>query len=506
MTSILRKILRIEFSDRFLKIETLKPQRVFLDAMTQFRYLATDEFQFRKQVLSFLRFLLESGATVLFTSEGSDSAPDDDLQFMSDGVIHLDNNLEGRTIRVSKFRGFNYISGLHSLRLGDRGMVIFPRLKPESHRKEFAPVAIASGVPELDELLHGGLERGTVTILTGPTGVGKTTVGLQFMKEAAGRGERSVIYTFEEATENLLVRSEAVNIPVHAMMDRGTLCVTPIEPLLFSADEFANLVRQEVETKKARIVMIDSVAGYKVAMRGENLVRNLHSVCKYLQNMGVTIILVNEIEDITGNFRATDVGISYIADNIVFLRYIEIHGEMRKAIGVLKKRLSDFEKTLREIEITRYGISNHQLNLLIPEEIITANVDRKLLERILTNLLINAIKYSPQRSAIALELKTQENQIIFIIKDNGIGIPSDDQPLLFSSFHRASNVGDIPGTGLGLAIVKQSVELHGRTIDFHSEVNQGKSYFASVVSEINFFRKYTRLNSYFIKPLLCRNT
>lgn len=337
-------------------IETLKPQRVFLDAMTQFRYLSTDEFQFRKQVLSFLRFLLESGATVLFTSEGSDSAPDDDLQFMSDGVIHLNNTIEGRTIRVSKFRGSDYISGLHSVRLTKRGMQIAPRLQPETHHREFAPTAIASGVPELDELLHGGLERGTVTILTGPTGVGKTTMGLQFMKEAAGRGERSVIYSFEEATENLLARSEAVNIPVQSMLKQGTLSLVPIEPLLFTADEFANLVRHEVEKKQTRIVMIDSVAGYKLAMQGENLVRNLHSLCKYLQNMGVTIILVNEIEEITGNFRATDVGISYIADNIVFLRYLEINGEMRKAIGVLKKRLSDFEKTLREIEITRYGI------------------------------------------------------------------------------------------------------------------------------------------------------
>lgn len=337
-------------------IKTFKPQRVFLDAMTQFRYLATDEFQFRQQVLSFLRFLLESDATVLFTSEVSDSVPDDDLQFMSDGVIHLDNILEDRTIRISKFRGSNYISGLHSLRLTDRGMEIFPRLQPESHRREFTPSVTASGVPELDELLHGGLERGTVTIITGPTGVGKTTLGVQFMKEAAARGERSVIYIFEETTENLLIRSEAVNIPIHAMVERGTISLVPVEPLIFNANEFANLVRHEVETKQARIVMIDSVSGYKVAMRGENLVHNLHSICKYLQNMGVTIILINEIEEITGNFRATDVGISYIADNIVFLRYLEIDGQMRKAIGVLKKRLSDFEKTLREIEITRYGI------------------------------------------------------------------------------------------------------------------------------------------------------
>jgi circadian clock protein KaiC len=337
-------------------LDAIKPQRVFLDAITQFRYMSTDAFQFRKQVLSFMRYLLEAGATVIFTSEASRSAPDEDLQFMSDGVIHLHNTSKGRTLQITKFRGSDFRSGFHSVRLTDKGMQIFPRLQPENYKREYTNQAVASGVPELDQLLHGGLERGTVTLLTGPTGVGKTTIGLQFMKEAAGRGERSVVYTFEETEETLVARSESVNIPVHAMIKFGTLSVVPIDPLHLSADEFASLVREEVEERQARIVMIDSVAGYQLAMRGDNLVTNLHALCKYLQNMGVTVIVVNEMERITGEFRATDVGISYIADNIIFLRYLEIKGEMRKAIGVLKKRLSDFEKTLREIELTRYGI------------------------------------------------------------------------------------------------------------------------------------------------------
>ncbi len=338
------------------QVESLKPQRVFLDAMTQFRYLSADPFQFRKQVLSFLRFLLEAGATVLFTSESSEAAPDDDLRFMSDGVIHLNFSPTGRTISVTKFRGSDFRGGVHSMRLTSNGMEVFPRLQPEVYKQKFVAQTISSGVPELDELLHGGLERSTVTILTGPSGVGKTTVGLQFMKEAAGRGERSVVYTFEEAEETIRHRCESVNIPVSAMIDRGTLSVVPVEPLHFTPDEFARLVRHEVEEKEARIVMIDSVSGYRLSLRGEDLVSNLHALSKYLQNMGVTVILVNEIENITGEFRATEIGVSYMADNIVFLRYLEIEGEMRKAIGVLKKRLSSFEKTLREIEITRYGV------------------------------------------------------------------------------------------------------------------------------------------------------
>ncbi len=170
-------------------VEDLKPERVFLDAMTQFRFLSTDAFQFRKQVLSFLRFLVESGATVLFTSEGSESAPDDDLQFMSDGVIHLNSSPEGRTISVGKLRGSDFRSGWHSMRLTGTGMQVFPRLPPQMYQQEYVAESISSGVPEVDEMLHGGLERGTITIITGPSGVGKTTLGLQFMKEAAGRGE-----------------------------------------------------------------------------------------------------------------------------------------------------------------------------------------------------------------------------------------------------------------------------------------------------------------------------
>ncbi len=337
-------------------VEKLKPNRVFLDAMTQFRYLSNDPFQFRKQVLSFMRFLLENKATVLSTSEGTDNAPDDDLQFMSDGVIHLNNTPQGRTIHVTKFRGSDYRAGQHTVRLTGKGMEVFPRLKPEAFSRDFVQEAIPSGVPELDELLHGGLERGTVTILTGPTGVGKTTLGIQFMKEAAGRGERSVVYTFEEAEDTLIHRCQSVNIPVSTMSKRGILSIVSVEPMQYSPDELARHVRREVEQKKARIVMIDSISGYRLCIRGEELVSHLHSLCQYLKNMGVTVILVNEMAYITGDFRVTEIGMSYIADNIVFLRYIEMDGEMSKAIGVLKKRLSSFERGLRQIEITRYGI------------------------------------------------------------------------------------------------------------------------------------------------------
>ena len=342
------------------QVRAVKPQRVFLDAITQFRYLAADEFQFRKQVLSFLRFLVEGGATVVFTSEGTLNAPDDDLQFISDGVIYLELLPVGRTLSVTKLRGSSFRDGRHSIRLTETGMQVFPRLLPDNYQQDFVAEPISSGIPEMDELLHGGLERGTVSVISGPSGVGKTTVGIQFMKEAAGRGERSVVYIFEESISTLLRRCESVNIPVQRMIEQGSLSVIPVEPLLYSPDEFANMVRAEVEEHQTRIVMIDSISGYQVSMRGQDLVTNLHALCKYLKNMGVTVILINEIETITGDFRMTEVGISYLADNLVFIRYLErqlqARTEIRKAIGVIKKRVSNFEKTLRELDITRYGL------------------------------------------------------------------------------------------------------------------------------------------------------
>jgi circadian clock protein KaiC len=341
-------------------IGKLRPRRVFLDAVTLFRYLSTDAFSFRKQVLSFVRFLVDEGATLVFSSEASTAAPDDDLQFISDGVIELYFERSGRVTRraiaITKLRGSDFRPGIHTMKLTDRGIEVFPRLLPEAYAKPFRAEPISSGVPQLDELLHGGIERGTVTIVAGPSGVGKTSTAMQFMKEAAGRGERSVVFTFEESRDSILKRSEAINIPVHDMVERGTLAIIEIEPLRFTADEFDRMVRHEVEAGGATIAMIDSIKGYELSISGEDLIGRLHALARYFRNMGVTALLTNEIEAVTGEFRVTEHGISYLTDNIIFLRYLEINGQMRKAIGVLKKRLSDFERTLREVSITRYGI------------------------------------------------------------------------------------------------------------------------------------------------------
>ncbi|WP_251342988.1 ATPase domain-containing protein [Haloplanus halophilus] len=339
-------------------VSSVDPDRVVVDPLTQLRYLTSDQYQFRKQVVGFMRYLKRQGATVAFTVQHLPDLPTEDLEFIADGTIKLGSAPHGRTVTVPKFRGSSTRGGDHAYRIADDGIHVFPTLKPGDHAADYPFEQLSAGIPEVDDLLHGGLERGTVSVISGPTGVGKTTLGTQFMKEAASRGERSVIYLFEETTRTFVERSESVGIPVEEMIEEGTLSVREVEALELSPQEFANTVREDVERNDTRIVMVDGIAGYRLTLRGEGdvVLQRMHALGRYLKNAGVTTIFVDETSAITGEFTATQENISYLADNLVFLRHLELHGELRKAIGVLKKRTSDFERTLREFEITGDGI------------------------------------------------------------------------------------------------------------------------------------------------------
>jgi len=340
------------------RVTEVDPDRVVVDPLTQLRYLTSDDYQFRKQVVGFMRFLEQRGATVVFTVQDTRTLPTEDLEFIADGTIRLGSTTYGRTIQVPKFRGSSVRSGDHTYRITDDGVRVFPVMVPDIHERDFPVEQLSAGVPEIDTLLDGGVERGTVTVLSGPSGAGKTTLGTQFMSAAADRGERSVVYLFEENARTFLTRSESIGIPVREMIDRGTLELRVVEALNLSPQEFAEMVRTDVEANDTRIVMVDGIAGYRLTLQGETemVTQRLHALGRYLKNVGVTTILVDETRTVTGEFTPTEENISYLADNIVFLRHLELQGELRKAIGVLKKRTSDFERTFREFRITADGI------------------------------------------------------------------------------------------------------------------------------------------------------
>ncbi|MGN8198968.1 ATPase domain-containing protein [Salinisphaera sp. RV14] len=333
------------------------PQRIFIDALSQFRHLVPDAFQFRKQVMALLQYLTAAGATVVFTAEQG-SAADDDLQYLGDGILKLEQGPDGRALHIVKRRGAGFAEGRHAVRLDSHGMQVYPRLVPEDHQQTFVAETIPFGLAELDALTGGGLQRGTVTLVSGPSGVGKTSLGAHVMGEAARRGERSVIFTFEERVGTLSHRCEQIGIPISQMIDTGTLAVREIEPLRYMPEEFACSVQREVEERGVRMVMLDSLSGYRQSVRGRDITPHIHALCRYLSNMGVTVLLINEISAIAGGeVRVSEYGISYLADAVLMLRYMELDGELRKTIGTLKKRTGDFEKTLRHFNITRNGLS-----------------------------------------------------------------------------------------------------------------------------------------------------
>ncbi len=349
----------------FDHIKKIEPAKICLDGISQLKYIAVDNYQFRKQLLTLIKFIANYNSTLMLSSEASDTIKDDDLQFICDGVIELVFTGEARGVRVNKFRGSDFKEGLHTLQLKDTGVTVFPKVSSDKKMKKPTPGSLSSGVPELDELLNTGIEIGTTTVISGPTGVGKSTLAAQFAKEAAIRGEHTVIYTFEEDHNSLIRRCQNVNIPIDMMFEQETLSIEKINPLDYTPDHFANVVKHQVEDMGTSIVVLDSISGYhlsvkKTLIRGhdkeDDMLRNIHTLAEYLKSMNVTFILINEVHDITGEFKVSEHGISYIADNIIFLRYLEVEGELRKAVGVLKKRLGNFEKTLRAFDITRYGI------------------------------------------------------------------------------------------------------------------------------------------------------
>jgi circadian clock protein KaiC len=282
----------------------------------------------------------------------------EDLEFVCDGHLQLRQTAKGRVLAVTKFRGSDYRPGQHTARIGGDGMTVSPKLVPESHTRDFDDERIGSGIEGLDEMTEGGITRGTVTVISGPSGVGKSTLGSHFLKQAAERDERSVIYLLEEGETTFRHRSETIGVAVDEMVETGSLAIEEVETLTISADEFAARVRAEVERRDARVVMIDGIAGYRLAIKGEEeeLRTELHALVRYLRNMGVTVVLTGETPLVTDDLSVTEESISYLADNVLLLRYFEAEGALQKALGVLKMRASDFERGLREFAITGDGV------------------------------------------------------------------------------------------------------------------------------------------------------
>jgi len=344
-------------------VQEKQPRRMVIDSITQLRYLSTDEYQFRKHILGLVAFLRRRGCTALLTFEPTEMEREASVALAVDGLCRLRHEVSSgrviglRSLQVEKLRGSDFMSGLHPLRITGRGILIFPHYIERPDGAQPAQTPFSSSLPQLDELLGGGIESGTTTIISGHSGTGKSSLGMQFLTTAIAAGERAVLYTFEEPVAFILARSRGIGMPVDEALASGSLRIIRVNSMELYPDEFLYLLREAVEQENRRVVMIDSLRGYNLAMEQfGSLTAHLQNLVTYCQRQAVTVFLTSEVEQIIGGLQLTELGISYLFDNVIMLRYAEVDGRLIRVISCLKKRLGHAQSELCELRITQQGL------------------------------------------------------------------------------------------------------------------------------------------------------
>jgi circadian clock protein KaiC len=338
------------------------PSRVVIDSLSEIRYLAGTEIRYRKQIMALKQLFMAKNSTAILVDDEVSGSGMSLIESIAHGVLLLQQIVprygpERRQLVVSKLRGVKYRGGFHDLRINTGGLVVFPRLIPEEHIKPFQPQMLESGLPELDRMLGGGLDRGTTTLVIGPAGTGKSAVAAQYATAAALRGESSLFLIFEESRETLFARTSALGIPMAEQVDAGRIRLRAMNPVEITPGEFTQIVRDAVEQQGTQLVVIDSLNGYFNAMPEENLLElQLHELFRYLRQLGVSVILTLAQHGIVGPLAGGPIDLSYLADTLVLLRYFEAGGQIRKSISVPKKRAGRHESTIREMAMDRRGL------------------------------------------------------------------------------------------------------------------------------------------------------
>lgn len=344
------------------KVEAVNPSRVVLDSLSELRMLAQTPLRYRRQVLALKHFFASRNCTVVLLDDLSSDSVDLQLHSISHGVLALeqlaiDYGAQRRRLRVVKMRGIDFRGGYHDFTIKKGGLAIYPRLVAAEHRTSFPKAVTASGNPGIDELLGGGLERGTNALLIGSAGVGKSSIALSFAIAAALRGEHAVVFAFDEGLNTLEARATSLGMPIKDALESGRLRIQQIDPAELSPGEFAAIVRHSVDVDGARIVVIDSLNGYLNAMPdGRFLILQMHELLTYLGQQGVNTILVLAQHGLAGPMD-TPLDISYLSDSVIMLRYFEYGGTVRRALSVVKKRSGRHEQTIREFQLlSRRGV------------------------------------------------------------------------------------------------------------------------------------------------------
>lgn len=356
----------VELNDRLQTIVNEvgrhKPDRLVIDALSEVRMLAKDPLRYRRQVIS-LREHTPPNCTALLLDDRSSRNSDIELHSIVHGVVqlakvHREFGKTRRRIEVSKLRGCAFREGYHDYIIATGGLLVFPRLIAAEHiAQDTTEDPSSSGLPALDALVGGGLDRGTSTLMLGPSGCGKTTIALRWLTASAMRGEMTGAFLFEETVSTLKRRARGLGMDLDPLIDSGRVRIDHFDPAEMSPGEFTERVRHCVDREHARVIVIDSLNGFLQSMPGEQyLALHLHELLTYLNHRGVVTLMVLAQAGLVGNNIQTPADVSYLADNILVLRYFEAQGEVRQAISMIKKRSGPHEHTIRELRLGPHEI------------------------------------------------------------------------------------------------------------------------------------------------------
>lgn len=342
-------------------VDRFGPTRVVFDSLSEIRLLAGDALHYRRQVLALKRHFAGKNCTVLLLDDHSGEA-DNHLESLAHGVVSLERHspIYGRARRrleVVKLRGVQFRDGYHDYTIERGGIRVYPRLVAAEHRSPVVTRCQPSGVAALDELMGGGLNCGTATLVMGPAGSGKSVLSTTYAIAAAQAGHNAIIFTFDEAAATAITRAETLGLPVQPLIDAGTLRIVQVDPVEMSPGQFAHGLRAAVERDHALVVVIDSLTGYLNSMPEEQfLVNQLHELLAFLGNRMVVTLLVATQHGLIGTAMNSPVDVSYLADTVILLRYFEAAGSVRNAISVVKRRTGPHERTLREFRVGAGGV------------------------------------------------------------------------------------------------------------------------------------------------------